>query len=113
MSRFLFSISTAIFARLVKNSAVTPVYEKPNDTNHSHPSHINMCVEVTYKYVCGCLVSPKGAPHKEWCAKAAKTNRECWGATDQRDELWHGTEVCPVHKGKGSRIQPKNPGAAK
>jgi hypothetical protein len=71
-----------------------------------------MCVDVIYKFACGCRVSPKGAPYREMCVTAAQTNRVCWAATDgQRDELWHGTEVCPVHKGKNAQPKAQNGGA--
>lgn len=76
------------------------VHAAPHLTDSSAPI-VAMCVDVTYKFACGCRVSPAGAPYREMCVKAASTNRACWVATSgQRDELWHGTEVCPAHKGK-------------
>jgi hypothetical protein len=67
-----------------------------------------MCIEITYKYVCGCRVFPRGNTHKEWCLRAANANKECWVALGERDELWHGTEKCPVHKDKMPRANGQN-----
>lgn len=68
----------------------------------------NMCIDIIYKFPCGCKVSPVGAPYKAKCDKAAVSGRDCWIATQKKDEPWPGRGGCYIHKGKKPQHDPTN-----